>query len=183
MRELTLPHYLFVDIILTRCKLSYDDLRDAIMQLDEERLPISVVEQFLNFIPTPEEVGWLLPFTNGKERETLARPDRFLLEMMLIERCEGRLKAMQFRQAFEERLFDLNRVYMNITLRGFGNMECLFYRTRKRSTYKEAIQALKTSKCLHQVLQLILAFGNVMNQNSFRGGAFGFRVTSINRVP
>ena len=44
-----------------------------------------------------------------------------------------------------------------------------------------ACDELSTSKKLKKVLEVVLAFGNVMNQGN-RGNAYGFRLTSLNRV-
>jgi Formin Homology 2 Domain len=48
----------------------------------------------------------------------------------------------------------------------------------------EACQALSkdTAVQFHRLLQLILLFGNYMNSAGAKGGAFGFRIASINKV-
>ena len=101
-----------VDIILSRIKLSFQDMRQAIVLMDDQRLSVAFVKQFLNFVPTAEDIGLLLPFKE-EPPGNLAKPDMFLLEMMQVERYETRLKAMIFRSSFEERLRDFGSVSLD----------------------------------------------------------------------
>jgi hypothetical protein len=50
------------------------------------------------------------------------------------------------------------------------------------STVLEASDALKNSTRFRQLLHIILLMGNFMNSSSLQGGAFGMKITSINKV-
>jgi hypothetical protein len=50
------------------------------------------------------------------------------------------------------------------------------------TTVLHASDALRNSTGLQGLLHLILLLGNFMNASSFQGGAFGIRITSINKV-
>lgn len=45
-----------------------------------------------------------------------------------------------------------------------------------------ASDGLLTGKKFKQLLQMILVLGNYMNGNTNRGGAFGIKISSINKV-
>ncbi len=44
-----------------------------------------------------------------------------------------------------------------------------------------ASREVTRSKCLTQVLEVVLAFGNFMNKGQ-RGNAYGFKVSSLNKI-
>ncbi|KAJ2829097.1 hypothetical protein IWW50_001038, partial [Coemansia erecta] len=45
-----------------------------------------------------------------------------------------------------------------------------------------AAHAVSTSRHFPQVLEVVLSIGNFMNGSGFRGGAFGFKIASLNRL-
>lgn len=45
-----------------------------------------------------------------------------------------------------------------------------------------ASDELLNAESFKQLLQMILVLGNFMNGNTSRGGAFGIKITSINKV-
>jgi hypothetical protein len=145
------------DIILARVKqYTIEELQQAVLQMDDTVIPVTVAEQLLAYAPTPEDRSALQPFKEDTLREKLAKPDRFLLEIDSIPRYEGRLRAMVLRATFDDRAKDVEHM---------------------ATVIQAAAKSLQESKGFHQILQMLLAFGNVMNQNTFRGGAFGFRIS------
>lgn len=85
-----------------------DEIRTAILQVDETVLTEQTVKQFLAFVPTAEEKGKLTAYTDNPE--ALAKGDRFFVEMMKIDRYEARLKAWYFKMTFRERFRELEEV-------------------------------------------------------------------------
>jgi hypothetical protein len=114
---------LTLDIFLSRVKTNFVSLRQAILSVDETVVTPQLVKQLLKFAPTSEEIGLLAAFKTSPP-ENLARPDRFLLEMMQIERFEQRLKAIDFKQTYDERMRDLKHV--SITLLVLLTLGCGF---------------------------------------------------------
>ncbi|KAI9280811.1 hypothetical protein BY458DRAFT_531768 [Sporodiniella umbellata] len=94
-------------------------------------------------------------------RETLDLPEQFTVEMMSIYRYEPRLKYMLFRVQFWER-FERLKSSLSIVL--------------------SASDALCDSYSWRKLLLLILTLGNYMNASSLQGGAYGFRIASINKL-
>ncbi|KNE63115.1 hypothetical protein AMAG_08280 [Allomyces macrogynus ATCC 38327] len=147
-----------INLMLAKLKKPFAELRRAILRMDFSVLTLQTVSQFLKFAPTAEELGRLQQYKDDPSE--LANADRFMVEMMRIDRYEPRLKAMDYYLRFDERVRDQgNDVHAVL----------------------DAAQALIDSKAFHEVLQLILTMGNYMN-TGFRGNAYGFRINSINKL-
>ena len=81
--------------------------------------------------------------------------------MMKIYRYETRIKFMLFRLQYWEKFEHLRKSLEIVT---------------------DASDALRNSKPLKSLLQLILLLGNYMNGASQQGGAFGMKIDSINKL-
>ncbi|KAJ1920783.1 hypothetical protein IWQ60_006918 [Tieghemiomyces parasiticus] len=149
-----------VNLMLGRLKqYTFPDLRRAILRCDNEILTENVLKQLLTYIPTASERGLLSAYTD--DPASLASADAFFVEMMKINRYEQRLHALLFWTTFEER-FGYLRTDVTALLR--------------------ACEALPNSEHFPQVLETILVMGNFMNGAGFRGGAFGFKINSLNKL-
>ncbi|XP_067841257.1 disheveled-associated activator of morphogenesis 2 isoform X1 [Heptranchias perlo] len=146
-------------ILLSKLKLSNEEIKRAILQMDEqEDLAKDMLEQLLKFIPEKSDVDLLEEHKHEIER--MARADRFLYEMSRIDHYQQRLQALFFKKKFAERLAEAKPKIEGILL---------------------ASKELCRSKRLKQLLEVVLAFGNYMNKGQ-RGNAFGFRISSLNKI-
>ncbi|XP_062896719.1 disheveled-associated activator of morphogenesis 2 isoform X2 [Mobula hypostoma] len=146
-------------ILLSKLKLSNEEIKRAILQMDEqEDLPKDMLEQLLKFIPEKSDIDLLEEHRHEIER--MARADRFLYEMSRIDHYQQRLQALFFKKKFAERLAEAKPKIEGILL---------------------ASKELCQSKRLKQLLEVVLAFGNYMNKGQ-RGNAFGFRISSLNKI-
>ncbi|XP_056424612.1 disheveled-associated activator of morphogenesis 2 isoform X2 [Hyla sarda] len=146
-------------ILLSKLKLSNEEIKKAIMEMDEqEDLPKDMLEQLLKFIPEKSDIDLLEEHKHEIER--MARADRFLYEMSRIDHYQQRLQALFFKKKFPERLAEAK-----------PKVEALLL----------ACKELTRSKRLKQLLEVVLAFGNYMNKGQ-RGNAFGFKVSSLNKI-
>ncbi|XP_069624418.1 disheveled-associated activator of morphogenesis 2 isoform X1 [Ranitomeya imitator] len=146
-------------ILLSKLKLSNEEIKKAIMEMDEqEDLPKDMLEQLLKFIPEKSDIDLLEEHKHEIER--MARADRFLYEMSRIDHYQQRLQALFFKKKFPERLAEAK-----------PKVEALL----------QACKELTRSKRLKQLLEVVLAFGNYMNKGQ-RGNAFGFKVASLNKI-
>jgi hypothetical protein len=57
-----------------------------------------------------------------------------------------------------------------------------FFSQRDIETGETANKRLRTSKHLHRVLEVVLAFGNYMNGGTKQGGAYGFRPSALEKA-
>ncbi|XP_050643525.1 disheveled-associated activator of morphogenesis 2 isoform X1 [Macaca thibetana thibetana] len=146
-------------ILLSKLKLSNEEIRQAILKMDEqEDLAKDMLEQLLKFIPEKSDIDLLEEHKHEIER--MARADRFLYEMSRIDHYQQRLQALFFKKKFQERLAEAK-----------PKVEAILLASRE----------LVLSKRLRQMLEVILAIGNFMNKGQ-RGGAYGFRVASLNKI-
>ncbi|XP_073938359.1 disheveled-associated activator of morphogenesis 2 isoform X3 [Castor canadensis] len=146
-------------ILLSKLKLSNEEIRQAILKMDEqEDLAKDMLEQLLKFIPEKSDIDLLEEHKHEIER--MARADRFLYEMSRIDHYQQRLQALFFKKKFQERLAEAK-----------PKVEAILLASRE----------LTLSKRLKQMLEVVLAVGNFMNKGQ-RGGAYGFRVASLNKI-
>ncbi|XP_041107066.1 disheveled-associated activator of morphogenesis 2-like isoform X1 [Polyodon spathula] len=146
-------------ILLSKLKLSNEEIRRAILEMDErEDLAKDMLEQLLKFVPEKSDIDLLEEHRHEIER--MARADRFLFEMSRIDHYQQKLQALFFKKKFAERLAEA----------------------------KPKVEAILTaswevirSKRLKQVLEVVLAFGNFMNKGQ-RGNAYGFKMSSLNKI-
>ncbi|CAH2256218.1 disheveled-associated activator of morphogenesis 2 isoform X1 [Pelobates cultripes] len=146
-------------ILLSKLKLSNEEIKKAIMEMDEqEDLPKDMLEQLLKFVPEKSDMDLLEEHKHEIDR--MARADRFLYEMSRIDHYQHRLQALFFKKKLPERLAETK-----------PKVEALLLAS------KELIR----SKRLRQLLEVVLAFGNYMNKGQ-RGNAYGFKVSSLNKI-
>lgn len=146
------------NIMLKAIKIPIQEIRSAVNAVDTNTLPRHILSELLKFVPTDDELKELASFAN--DLDNLASAERFLWEISQIERYEDKLKAMLFKTTYEEVVDDIETMISNL---------------------KSAIKGLKESKQWREMLKLILALGNYMN-NGQRGGAYGFKVNSLLKV-
>uniref|UniRef100_A0A4W3KA68 Disheveled-associated activator of morphogenesis 2-like n=1 Tax=Callorhinchus milii TaxID=7868 RepID=A0A4W3KA68_CALMI len=119
---------------------------------------VSLSLQLLKFIPEKSDTDLL--GEHKHEIDRMARADRFLFEMSRIDHYQQRLQALYFKKKFAERLAEAKPKIEAILL---------------------ASKELCRSKRLKQLLEVVLAFGNYMNKGQ-RGNAFGFKISSLNKI-
>uniref|UniRef100_A0AAQ5YXF5 Dishevelled associated activator of morphogenesis 1b n=1 Tax=Amphiprion ocellaris TaxID=80972 RepID=A0AAQ5YXF5_AMPOC len=142
-----------------RLKLSNEEIKRAILTMDEqEDLPKDMLEQLLKFVPEKSDVDLLEEHKHELDR--MAKPDRFLYEMSRINHYQQRLQSLYFKKKFAERIAEIKPKVEALT-----------------KASKEILQ----SRNLRQLLEVVLAFGNYMNKGQ-RGNAYGFKVSSLNKI-
>ena len=80
---------------------------------------------------------------------------------MLVPRLAERLECMQYRRKLD---LDIEEIRPDL------------------QTIRNASQELRSSRRFKAILQVILALGNALNDNTFRGGARGFQLDSLLKV-
>uniref|UniRef100_A0A3B4UNC5 Dishevelled associated activator of morphogenesis 1b n=1 Tax=Seriola dumerili TaxID=41447 RepID=A0A3B4UNC5_SERDU len=147
------------NILLSRLKLSNEEMKRAILTMDEqEDLPKDMLEQLLKFVPEKSDVDLLEEHKHELDR--MAKPDRFLYEMSRINHYQQRLQSLYFKKKFAERIAEIKPKVEALT---------------------KASKEILHSRNLKQLLEVVLAFGNYMNKGQ-RGNAYGFKVSSLNKI-
>ncbi|KAI8801981.1 formin homology 2 domain-containing protein [Cladochytrium replicatum] len=157
-----------VAIMLGRIKMPFDDMRAAILGMDMAALSETMIKQFLNYIPSKEEIQLISDYMGGAtasevdaKLKDLGKAEQFFYAIMKITRYEQRLKAINFMMRFQDRMVDLQ-----------PDMKIII----------DAANQVKSSAALRQSLQLILAIGNFLNADNFRGGAYGFTIDTLAKL-
>ncbi|CDQ71866.1 unnamed protein product [Oncorhynchus mykiss] len=147
------------NILLLRLKLSNEEMKRAILTMDEqEDLPKDMLEQMLKFIPEKSDVDLLEEHKHELDR--MAKADRFLYEMSRINHYQQKLQSLYFKKKFAETIAGIK-----------PKVEALI----------KASKEVLHSRNLKQLLEVVLAFGNYMNKGQ-RGNAYGFKVSSLNKI-
>jgi len=145
-----------LSILIARFKITYEEVRKAIIDLDDEFLVPDTVNALKQAAPTPEEIELLKEFSGDKD--SLAKPDRFLMTIMDVPRLANRLGCFGTMQTFDKKLETIQEAV-----------------TAMRGAAKE----IRTSDKLKKFLEIVLAIGNYLNGSTPRGGAYGFKLDSL----
>ncbi|NXI60794.1 DAAM1 protein, partial [Chloroceryle aenea] len=155
------------NILLSRLKLSNEEIKRAILTMDEqEDLPKDMLEQLLKFVPEKGDIDLLEEHKHELDR--MAKADRFLFEMSRINHYQQRLQSLYFKKKFAERVAEVKP-------------KGLMSHTSLLSAIRAGSKAVLQSSSLQQLLEVVLAFGNYMNKGQ-RGNAFGFKISSLNKI-
>ncbi|KAG0052875.1 hypothetical protein BGZ83_002023 [Gryganskiella cystojenkinii] len=152
-----------ISLMLGGIKSTYPQIRQAILRMDDSFMTLVQLNNLLKFVPDAEETGKLLEYKDASAdvKLMLGRPEAFLVEMLKIERYQQRLEALKFKVMFQSLLDGVNESIAAVT---------------------DASMGLKNAKHFKELLNLILMLGNYMNGASHNGGAFGFKIASINKL-
>lgn len=153
-----------VEILIQRVKkLEPEDIARRIQQFDQEMCTEVFLSELKPVLPTPEQVGKLNVYRNAEPEELagLHASDRLMVKLIQIKRLGPRIEGMLYKCKFDEQWLLLDDG------------------TRKVS---DACDALLRAKHFKEVLNLILMIGNYMNGAGIKGGAFGFKISSINKL-
>ncbi|KAJ6227587.1 protein diaphanous [Anaeramoeba flamelloides] len=146
-------------IVIQTFKMSFDEIRNAILSVDGKRLSQQQVRSLQQYLPTQEEKNSLKEYKGDLNQ--LQQVDRLFLKIIDIPRLNERIKGFLIKFSFMEQLTDLE-----------PNIKII----------ETAMKQLKESESFKKLLEIILAFGNIMNGGSRRGGAYGFRTDLLNKL-
>jgi len=148
-----------VGIVMTRVNntLNGKDLRDALLEVDENVLPAEVLPMVMEMVPTAEERVKLQEYSG--ELGALDKPERMLRTLSFIPRLEGRLKAMRFKAQLEA---DMDAILM-----------------QQVDDLHTACKLVCDSQELHALMQIVLDVGNALNAGTAKGNAVGFKLSTL----
>lgn len=153
-----------VEILIQRVKkLAPEEVAQKIKEFDQDVCTQVFLSELKRVVPTPEQVGKLNVYRNADAEELagLHSADRLMVKLIQIDRLGPRIEGMLYKISFEEQWALLDDG------------------ARKLS---QAGKALLGATHFKELLNLILMIGNFMNGTGIKGGAFGFRVSSINKL-
>ncbi|ORZ06045.1 hypothetical protein BCR42DRAFT_427576 [Absidia repens] len=145
----------------------FDDfvsVRQSILQLDDTLCKETLLTNLLMYAPSQEDdliTMHKYMVATPEECALLDIPEQFTIEMNKMYRYQERLRFMLFRVQFWEKL---DQLYQSMSI------------------ILEVSDAIRESKHLKQLLEIILLMGNYMNGSGLQGGAFGIRISGLNKL-
>lgn len=151
-----------ISICLRKLKLDINTICNAINTYNLTQLSLDNVELLEKVAPNEEEMKLYKNYIDEKKDvHALSVEDKFLLNLINVDRLMVKLSIMSYMGNFEDRVNSLDlQLYAIIS----------------------ASHSLKSSKKFHCVLELVLTFGNYMNSSKRTGPAYGFKLKSLDAL-
>lgn len=132
----------------------------ALNEVDTEKLTLDDTLRLREMLPTDGEVK-ALSVLNPSQRETLHETEIAILKFCEIKDFRIKLNALLFLLNF-----DATKHHIQITC----------------STIKNGADNSVSSEGLAEIMKSVLAIGNAMNDGTWKGGAMGFKLSSLTRL-
>ncbi|XP_023814766.1 protein diaphanous homolog 2 isoform X2 [Oryzias latipes] len=145
-----------LSIFLGSFRLPYEEIRDIVLQVDEERLSESLIQNLIKNLPEQKELNALAELKS--EYEELVESEQFGIVMSSVKLLRPRLNGILFKLTFEEQVSNIRPDIMNVTF---------------------ACEEVKKSDSFSKFLELVLLVGNYMNAGSRNAQTFGFNVSFL----
>jgi len=148
-------------IMLSRFKMSVEDLRGAILSLNEKVVSLEDLLAIFQFLPSDDDMHRIAAHATANGSANLAKPELFLLELHRIPNLKKRLESFINKRCFDEGIMNLER-----------NVE---------DVIKANTEVLASGKLI-RLLEVVLAVGNFLNGGTFRGAAYGYKLDCLNKL-
>uniref|UniRef100_A0A803V768 Protein diaphanous homolog 2 n=1 Tax=Ficedula albicollis TaxID=59894 RepID=A0A803V768_FICAL len=148
-----------LSIFLGSFRLPYEEIKNIILEVDEEKLSESLVQNLVKNLPEQKELNALAELKD--EYNDLAEPEQFGVVMSSVKMLRARLNGILFRLMFEEHVNNIKPDIMAVTL---------------------ACEELKKSESFSKLLELVLFLGNYMNSGSRNAQSLGFNISFLCKI-
>ncbi|XP_066571111.1 protein diaphanous homolog 2 isoform X4 [Amia ocellicauda] len=145
-----------MSIFLGSFRLPYEEIRDIILQVDEERLSEALIQNLIKNLPEQKELSALAELKS--EYEELCESEQFGIVMSSVKLLRSRLNGILFKLTFEEQVNNIRPDIMNVTF---------------------ACEEVKRSEGFSRLLEMVLLVGNYMNAGSRNAQTFGFNISFL----
>uniref|UniRef100_A0A7N8XX72 Diaphanous related formin 1 n=1 Tax=Mastacembelus armatus TaxID=205130 RepID=A0A7N8XX72_9TELE len=145
-----------LSIFLGSFRLPYEDIKNAILEVNEKILTESMVQNLIKQLPAQEQLSILGEMKD--EYDDLAESEQFGVVMSTVKRLMPRLQAILFKLQFEEQINNIKPDVVSVTA---------------------ACEELRKSDTFSKLLQIILLVGNYMNAGSRNAKSFGFSISFL----
>uniref|UniRef100_A0A8D2M7I0 Diaphanous related formin 2 n=1 Tax=Zonotrichia albicollis TaxID=44394 RepID=A0A8D2M7I0_ZONAL len=148
-----------LSIFLGSFRLPYEEIKNMILEVDEEKLSESLIQNLVKNLPEQKELNALAELKD--EYNDLAEPEQFGVVMSSVKMLRARLNGILFRLMFEEHVNNIKPDIMAVTL---------------------ACEELKKSESFSKLLELVLFLGNYMNSGSRNAQSLGFNISFLCKI-
>uniref|UniRef100_A0A667YCN7 Diaphanous related formin 2 n=1 Tax=Myripristis murdjan TaxID=586833 RepID=A0A667YCN7_9TELE len=148
-----------LSIFLGSFRLPYEEIRDIVLEVDEERLSESLIQNLIKNLPEQKELSALAELKG--EYEELVESEQFGIVMSSVKLLRPRLNGILFKLTFEEQVNNIRPDIMNVTF---------------------ACEEVKKSDGFSKLLEMVLLVGNYMNAGSRNAQTFGFNISFLGKL-
>ncbi|KAK2528961.1 Diaph2 [Columba guinea] len=148
-----------LSIFLGSFRLPYEEIKNIILEVDEEKLSESLIQNLVKNLPEQKELNALAELKD--EYNDLPEPEQFGVVMSSVKMLRSRLNGILFRLMFEEHVNNIKPDIMAVTL---------------------ACEELKKSESFSKLLELVLFLGNYMNSGSRNAQSLGFNISFLCKI-
>uniref|UniRef100_A0A8C6JX22 Uncharacterized protein n=1 Tax=Melopsittacus undulatus TaxID=13146 RepID=A0A8C6JX22_MELUD len=148
-----------LSIFLGSFRLPYEEIKNIILEVDEEKLSESLIQNLVKTLPEQKELNALAELKD--EYNDLAEPEQFGVVMSSVKMLRSRLNGILFKLMFEEHVNNIKPDIMAVTL---------------------ACEELKKSESFSKLLELVLFLGNYMNAGSRNAQSLGFNISFLCKI-
>lgn len=145
-----------LSIFLGSFRMAYEEIKNIILEVDEEKLSESLIQNLVKNLPEQKELSALADLKN--EYEDLCEPEQFGVVMSTVRLLRPRLNGILFKLTFEELVNNIRPYVMDVTL---------------------ACEEVKKSENFSKLLELVLLVGNYMNAGSRNAQSLGFNISFL----
>ncbi|XP_028968605.1 protein diaphanous homolog 2 [Galendromus occidentalis] len=137
-------------------KMSADDIKTCLLEVDEKRLDENMLNQLIKYMPTQDSLNKL---ANLKEDYSeLHDAEQFALSLGSIKRLHPRLNSIAFKLRFQEMVGDIKPMVVGATA---------------------ACEEVKSSRKFAKVLEIVLLCGNILNTGTRNAQSIGFDISFL----
>lgn len=148
-----------VAILLSRIRLTFPQIRTALLDVDALSLTLDNLKAIRSCLPTADEMELVREYKG--DFTTLSKADNFFKEVLGIPKLTQRVDCMIYMRRFE---LDMEELKPDV------------------QTVRMAVDEIRKSDKLRMVLKHILFFGNILNNKTFRGEARGFSLADLPKL-
>ncbi|OCT87865.1 hypothetical protein XELAEV_18021567mg [Xenopus laevis] len=145
-----------LSIFLGSFRMPYQDIKNVILEVNEEVLTESMISNLVKQLPEPDHLQMLAEFKD--EYKDLAEPEQFGVVMCSVPQLQPRLNAILFKLLFNEQVENIKPDIVSVTA---------------------ACEEVRKCQSFAGLLEIILLVGNYMNAGSRNAGAFGFDISFL----
>ncbi|WFD41493.1 hypothetical protein MPSI1_000122 [Malassezia psittaci] len=160
-----------IEMVLKRIKSRLTDNKQCtpeevahlIIHCDPQVCDQSILTELLRYYPESETKGRLGEYKNASDEQLrLLHPaDRLVVLLMTVPHLKEKVKGLLYMTRYADTV-DLIRTGLNKIQHGS--------------------EAIMNAPKFAELLSVVLMFGNFLNATGIKGGAFGFRISSINKL-
>ncbi|XP_072446342.1 protein diaphanous homolog 1-like [Chiloscyllium punctatum] len=145
-----------LSIFLGSFRLSYEQIKKVILEVDEKVLTESLIQNLIKQLPQQEQLTALAELKD--EYNDLSEPEQFGVIISSVTCLRPRLNAILFLLQFEEQVNNIKPDIVSV---------------------KAACEEVRSSESFSKLMEIILLVGNFMNAGSRNAGAFGFSISFL----